>query len=277
MPRSLQASVSSELATRCEVGPRDRQEDRVRTVVNGDGSWVMAVADGLGGHPFGDEAAQAAVDALPERIVSSSEMEAAFDGANAAAWALHPEMRSPSEGMSSVIALTTLVVAAWTPQSGLLVSWVGDSMAFLVPITGGPGWHSTPHGGPMGHVSRGIGMFRASRGDSYELPLGHLESLSDDVPAERVEGWIGDRGLLVVLASDGLFDPVLMAHDRGWFGDDPDDLSLGFALPPDQRGSADAVADTLIDTAQLAGLIDNTTIAVAHITRHQAASASGEG
>ncbi|WP_419915498.1 protein phosphatase 2C domain-containing protein [Candidatus Poriferisodalis sp.] len=235
--------------------------------MNGDRSWVLAVADGLGGHPFGDEAAQAAVDALPERISSPAEMEAAFDAANAAAWALHPEMRSPSEGVSSVIALTTLVVAAWTPPSGLLVSWVGDSMAFLVPIAGGPGWHSTPHGGPMGFVSRGIGMFRASRGDSYELPPGHLESLSDDVPAERVEGWIDDQGLLLVLASDGLFDPVLMAHDRGWFGDDPDDLSLGFALPPDQRGSADAVADTLMDTAQFAGLIDNTTIAVARITR----------
>ena len=267
MPESSRAPVWTDIATRCEVGPRDRQEDRVRAAVNGDGSWVMAVADGLGGHPFGDEAAQAAVDALPERISGPAEMEAAFDAANAAAWALHPEMRSPSEGVSSVIALTTLVVAAWTPQSGLLVSWVGDSMAFLVPIAGGPGWHSAPHGGPMGFVSRGIGMFRASDGDRYELPPGHLENLSDDVLAERVEGWIDDQGLLVVLASDGLFDPVLMAHDRGWFGDDPDDLSLGFALPPDQRGSADAVADTLMDTAQFAGLIDNTTIAVAHIAR----------
>ena len=267
MPKSSHIPVSTVLATRCEVGPRGRQEDRVRTVVNNDGSWMMAVADGLGGHPFGDEAAQAAVDALPERISSPAEMAAAFDEANAATWALRPEMRSPDEGLSSVIALTTLVVAAWTPQSGLLVSWVGDSMAFLVPVAGGPGWHSTPHGGPMGFVSRGIGMFRAGHGDGYELPPGHLENLSDDVPAERVEGWIGDQGLLVVLASDGLFDPVLMAHDRGWFGDDPDDLSLGFALPPDQRGSADAVADTLMDTAQFAGLIDNTTIAVAHTTR----------
>ena len=265
MPQSSHIPVSTVLATRSEVGPRDRQEDRVRTVVNNDGSWMMVVADGLGGHPFGDEAAQAAVDALPEWISSPAEMAAAFDAANAATWALHPEMRSPDERLSSVIALTTLVVAAWTPQSGLLVSWVGDSMAFLVPVAGGPGWHSTPHGGPMGFVSRGIGMFRAGHGDGYELPPGHLENLSDDVPAERVEGWIGDQGLLVVLASDGLFDPVLMAHDRGWFGDDPDDLSLGFALPPDQRGSADAVADTLMDTAQFAGLIDNTTIAVARI------------
>jgi len=259
------ASVDVDIATRAEIGPRDRQEDRVRTVVNADGSWVMAVADGLGGHPFGDEAAQAATDALPERITSQAELAAAFDAANAAAWGLHPEMRSPEEGVSSVIALTTLVVAAWTPEGRLLVSWVGDSMAFLVPIAGGTGWHSTPHGGPMGFVSRGIGMFRASEGSTYELPAGHLENLSEDVPAARVQGWIADQGLLVVLATDGLFDPVLLTHDRGWFGDDPDDLSLGFALPPERRDSADTVADTLMDTARFAGLIDNTTIAVARI------------
>ena len=271
MPECSVAIITTELTTRAEVGLRDRQEDRVRAVMNADGSWVMAVADGLGGHPFGDEAAQAAVDALPERISSSVGMVAAFDAANAASWGLHPEMRSPSEDFSSVIALTTLVVAAWTPQGGLLVSWVGDSMAFLVPIGGGAGWHSTPHGGPMGFVSRGIGMFRASRGDGYELPPGHLESLSDDVPAERVEVWVCDRGLLVVLATDGLFDPVLVAHDRGWFGDDPDDLSLGFALQPDRRGAAGDVADAVMETCQLVGLIDNTTIGVARITADGAA------
>ena len=57
-----------------------------------------------------------------------------------------------------------------------------------------------------------------------------------------------------------------MAHDRGWFGDDPDDLSLGFAVPLERRESADTVADTLMDTARFAGLIDNTTIAVYRIT-----------
>ena len=116
-----------EIATRIDIGPRDRQEDRVRAILNSDGSWVMSVADGLGGHPFGDEAAQAAVEALPDRIASNAEMAEAFDAANAAVWELHPEMRSGSRPETSFIALTTLVVAAWTPENGLLVSWVGDS------------------------------------------------------------------------------------------------------------------------------------------------------
>ena len=83
----------TDIATHTDVGPRDRQEDRVHAVVNADGSWVMAVADGLGGHPFGDEAAQAAVDALGDRIENTAQMTAAFNAANKAAWALHPEMR----------------------------------------------------------------------------------------------------------------------------------------------------------------------------------------
>ena len=267
-------NLSTDIATRAEIGPRDRQEDSVRAVVNPDGSWVIAVADGLGGHPYGDESAQAAVDALPERIASVAEMADGFDAANAAAWALHPEMRSHNEGLSSVIALTTLVVAASTPEEGLSVSWIGDSMAFMVPLGGGPGWHSTPHGDPFGFVSRGIGMFRADR-DGFELPPDHLDHLSDDVPRARVDRWINEDGLLVVLASDGLFGPILGAHGRDWFNDDRDDLSLGFAVPPDRRASAGDAADTLMDTARFAGLRDNITIAVARISTESVDAPAG--
>ena len=256
--------MTADIATRTEIGSRDRQEDRVRTIANRDGSWVMAVADGLGGHPFGDEAAQAAVDALPARIGSTAEMEAAFNAANAAAWSLHPEMRSADEG-ESMIALTTLVVAAWTPQGGLLLSWVGDSFGFVVPLGGGPGWHSKPHNDMLGFVSRCIGMSRADR-DSFELPPGDVDHMLDDVPKEHVQRWIDDGGLLVVLASDGLIRPILDDYRREWFNDDPDDNSLGFALPADRRGTAADAADTLMDTARVAGLSDNTTIAVARIT-----------
>ncbi|MCQ3805863.1 MAG: protein phosphatase 2C domain-containing protein [Acidimicrobiia bacterium] len=46
---------------------------------------MIAVADGLGGCPYGDDAAQVAVNALPERIATVAETTAAFDAANAAA------------------------------------------------------------------------------------------------------------------------------------------------------------------------------------------------
>ena len=263
----------TDIATRTDIGTRDRQEDRVRAVVNPDGSWVMAVADGLGGHPFGDEAAQAAVDVLPARIGSTAEIEAAFGAANAAAWGLHPEMRAADED-ESMIALTTLVVAAWTRQGGLLVSWVGDSFGFVVPLGGGAGWHSKPHNDMLGFVSRCIGMSRADH-DCLDLPPGHVDHMVDDVPIEQVERWIDDGGLLVVLASDGLIPPILETHRREWFNDDPDDNSLGFALPADRRGDAADAADTLMDTARVAGLRDNTTIAVARVTPDGSADTDG--
>ncbi|WP_423916771.1 PP2C family protein-serine/threonine phosphatase [Candidatus Poriferisodalis sp.] len=266
-------NLMTDIATRTDIGSRDRQEDRVRAVVNADGSWMVAVADGLGGHPFGDEAAQAAVDALPARIGSTAEMTAAFDAANAAAWVLHPEMRAADEG-ESMIALTTLVVAAWTPQAGLLVSWIGDSFGFIVPLGAAPGWHSKPHNDLLGFVSRCIGMSRADP-DSFDLPSGEVDHMGDVVPRSRVGGWIVDGGLLVVLASDGLIRPILEAYRREWFNDDPDDNSLGFALPADRRGTAAEVADTLMDTARVAGLSDNTTIAVARIAPEVSADSAG--
>ncbi len=38
----------TDIATRSEFGPRDRQMDLFHAVVHADGSWAMALADGLG-------------------------------------------------------------------------------------------------------------------------------------------------------------------------------------------------------------------------------------
>ena len=47
-----------------------------------DGSWVIAVADGVGGHPEAPDAAQAAVEGLPERVGSLDAMGDAFVAAS---------------------------------------------------------------------------------------------------------------------------------------------------------------------------------------------------
>ena len=79
------------VASCTDIGPREVQQDRVIAHVHSDGSWVIAVFDGLGGHVRGDEAAQAAADAFPTRIDGSAEMSAAIKTANAAVWNLLPE------------------------------------------------------------------------------------------------------------------------------------------------------------------------------------------
>ncbi|WP_419554623.1 hypothetical protein [Candidatus Poriferisodalis sp.] len=111
--------------------------------------------------------------------------------------------------------------------------------------------------------------------DSLDLPPGHVDHMVDDLPKEHVQRWIDNGGLLVVLASDGLIPPVLETHYREWFDDDPDDNSLGFALPADRRGTASNAADTLMDAARVTGLSDNTTIAVARLIPDRSADSAG--
>ena len=91
-PPARRASV----AALTDTGPREVNEDRMFTAMSDGGAWVIAVADGLGGHTRGDEAAQAAVEGLPERIGSESEMATAFAEANERVLALSGPARGRS-------------------------------------------------------------------------------------------------------------------------------------------------------------------------------------
>ncbi len=131
--------LSTEVATRIEQGARKRQEDAVSAVANEDGSWVIAVADGVGGVRRGDEAAPAALAALPQRISGDDEMTAAFAAANRAVRALAPpnSMYALDEDMPgywAVEPVTTLAVAAWTPEQGMTAAWVGDSIMWSLRV-----------------------------------------------------------------------------------------------------------------------------------------------
>ena len=150
------------LATRIDIGPREEQQDRAVSHINTDGSWVIAVFDGLGGHARGSEAAQAAADVLPQRISGREAMREALNTANDAVWALLPEKArvprrfgAPFPGQHEP--LTTIAVAAWTSVAGLQVAWVGDSVLFFVPLNDRmPGLHSQPHGSWDSHLLKRI-------------------------------------------------------------------------------------------------------------------------
>ena len=65
-----------------DTGPREENQDRAVVHVHDHSSWLIGVADGLGGHPRGAEAAQAAIDGMVQRIASAAEMWQAFSDAN---------------------------------------------------------------------------------------------------------------------------------------------------------------------------------------------------
>ena len=234
--------------------------------VNDDGSWVIAVFDGLGGHARGAEAAQAAADVFPTRIGGTAEMHAAVNAANDAVWALLPEDEHVERRMglrhywpATFEPMSTVAAAAWTPQSGLVTAWLGDSVLFFVPVRADtPGMHSEPHGPwDSSQVDYALGW-------SFVAPPENIGAMTDD-DIEILNGHIDGEGLVVVAATDGLFDPIRHAKygHRGRFSENASDNSIGFAVPHEARSSAHSTATALMDSAVRHKLRDNAAVAVA--------------
>ena len=262
MPPTLDVAAGR-VAALTDIGPRSMQQDRAVAHLHSDGSWTIAVFDGLGGHERGDEAAHVAAEAFPARIGSRSEMHAAIRAANAAVWGLIPDgqhlprkLGMPSPGRFEP--LTTVAAAAWTPKDGLRTAWMGDSVLFFVPVRAGvAGMHSEPQG------SWDSPLMDNALGFTQEPANSSIGSMPDD-DLEALNRCIAGGGLVVIAATDGLFDPIRAARygPGGRFADDCHDNSIGFAVPAKQRCDAERVAATLMDAARRHGLRDNAAVAV---------------
>ena len=114
---------------------RDHNEDSVIIVKNNEGSYLMAIADGMGGHSAGEVASSIAIGYLgkhfKETFINMSKVDAvnwirdAVDAINTLIFQYektHPE----SKGMG-----TTLVMAVLTKEY-LLFGNVGDSSGFVM-------------------------------------------------------------------------------------------------------------------------------------------------
>ena len=237
-----------------DIGPRRVNEDRALAVVSeSDGSWVIAVADGLGGHTRGDEAAQAAVEGLPQRIVSADEMAVAFGESNERVLALTgPDVwREPLPMF--MYPMSTLCVAAWTPEGGLLIGWMGDTLPFIA---------TAQAGGFSGFL---CGRPHRIPGGSIEICLGMPPTDAEPGPVEvEIIGESGDgtRPDAVMLLSDGAWEPFVYEHGVEWFSDDSAGGGIGAACGSHAE-SADDIAGSILSGAVHLGLDDNATIAVA--------------
>ena len=262
-PESTDAGRSpgvASVAAVTDAGPRTVNEDRMFTAVSDDGAWVIAVADGLGGHARGDEAAQAAVSGLPEGIGSAADMAAAFSEANERVLALSASLRQRGFPVSPrMIPMSTLCVAAWTPEGGLRIGWMGDTMPFVV-------WS-----GPDGYTGSCCGSPHRSPYGSIEICLG--EPSPDGGPdggpveVEMVDGF-EDSELpdAVIIASDGAWEPPAVRYGgMRWLWDDSP-AGIGSACDP-EAVDASGIAESLLAKARRLGLHDNATVAVAHWRR----------
>ena len=239
-----------------DIGPRQVNEDRALAVLSeSDGSWVIAVADGLGGHARGDEAAQVAVEGLPLRIASADEMAVAFGEANERVLALTGPETWQKNLPLFMFPMSTLCVAAWTSEGGLLIGWMGDTLPFLAN-EGSSGFSGflcgRPHRMPGGSIEICLGM----------PPIGAAQD-AGSVEVEIIgESGAGSQPDAVILASDGAWEPYVYQHGVEWLSDASPGGGIGAACGAG-ASTAEDVANNILAEAQRLGLNDNATVAVA--------------
>jgi serine/threonine protein phosphatase PrpC len=227
-------------AGRSDIGQvRENNQDAIVT----DGRLAL-VADGMGGHPGGEIAANAAASVIPAVFTgrSADELEAALRAAN---WAIRDRAYAQPglEGMG-----TTICVAGLLTDGRLALVNVGDSRAYL--------WHgdtltqlTQDHSVTAELIQRG----ELREEDAIEHPhygvltraLGVASDVEIDSRTLAVEA--GDR---LVVCTDGLFNELSR-----------EEIANAVAAGPDVAD----IVDNLIDSAIAHGGRDNISVVVAEV------------
>lgn len=242
------------VASLTDIGPRDENQDRVVANAAGNGSWLIAVADGLGGHPRGADASEAAISRLPDRIANPDEMQVAFIVAQNRVAALAPDNVRYRRGMIRECPASTLCVAGWTAVGGLIVGYAGDTVPLLLWRHDGV-WSGRSFGPPhrsagmTGQLTRYMGAPGSGVFDMHGI------TEVTDVP------------FAVVIASDGVWEPLVSeTYAANLRPPDPIAAAVAACLTAADL-DADAIAARIMATARSAGLDDNATVAVAAVGR----------
>jgi serine/threonine protein phosphatase PrpC len=217
-----------EVASRTEVGHvRRRNEDALYVAAS---LGVVAVADGLGGHPAGDLASRTATDSLRDTVSA----EPPPGGPANLEWltetllrAHRAVLRTAGDDPGLTGMATTAVLAVVDGEGGWL-GHVGDSRAYLLPA-GEPVQQVTEDHGLGGYITQALGLDRGVTPDVTHLSLG-----------------AGDR---LLLCTDGLSNMI-------------DDATIGRLLAD---GDVQSAVDGLVQAALDAGGVDNVTVVVAEV------------
>jgi protein phosphatase len=185
---------------------------------------VLAVFDGLGGHPCGDVASATAAESLQ---ASAAEAAASADGLVAALHAAHEAvLAAAAEDLGERAGMATTAVVATVGDGTVLVGHVGDSRGYLLDADGRVRQVTEDHG-LGGYITQALGLDRGVEPDVVQL---------DTPPGSRL-----------LLCSDGLSNMV-------------DEAGIGSLLG---EGDAQQACDALVEAALAAGGIDNVTVVVA--------------
>lgn len=244
-----QRPVEVEVGSSSRVGGRDHNEDAVLVSPVGDGgdAYVLAVADGMGGHAGGEIASRLAIETLQSHFASrmpddvALELKRAYRKANERIW--------NEGGTADVVGhMGTTLVSAVINGPYLTVANVGDSRAYLIrgnqvlqitqdhslvaeQVEKGEIPPGEERSSPQRNVlTAAIGTTEAlerKHPDIYELPL---------LPEDRL-----------LLCSDGFYDVIDQKDYAAQLtGGDPDTLSLSLTSLAEQRGTTDNVSAVVL-------------------------------
>jgi PPM family protein phosphatase len=209
-----------EVAYRTEVGHvRQRNEDALLARPE---RGLLAVADGLGGHPAGDVASMAAIRSLDEGgLTGESSEDELLDAIRAA----HDAVVSAGNEDESRLGLGTTVVVGLVRDAAVTVAHVGDSRAYVIGPSGQLEPVTRDHS-VQGYLTQALGLDREVAADLVLVPT--------------------PPGTRLLLCTDGLTNMV-------------EDAVIGELLA---QGSAQDACDALVKAALDAGGIDNVTVVV---------------
>ncbi len=232
--------ITLRTAARTDTGRvRENNEDSIVTT-----DLLAVVADGMGGHPGGEIAANAATGVVQAAFTgrSADELEAAVRAANWTIWdraATHLEL----EGMG-----TTLCAAGLVEDGRLALASVGDSRAYL--------WHegtliqlTQDHSVTAELVRRGeLRDEDAVRHPHYGV-LTRALGVAPDVEIDRTT-FAMEAGDRLVVCSDGLFNEL---------------SGTEIASVMAKGEEVTAVVDNLVELAIIQGGRDNVSVVAAEV------------
>ena len=224
---------------------RDHNEDDFVTFATDDGSLVLVVADGMGGHQAGEVASAMAIEVLQRELASlgddpSAALRAAIEQANREIW--DEAERDPDKaGMGS-----TIVAAAVVGNQAYLAN-AGDSPAYLVRA-GQTEQLTRDHGLVAEQIEAGLIREEDAEHHPYRHILTRCLGAEANVEVELYPPRELQPGDVVVLCSDGLTEHVRKPEVA---------VLAGTAADPTEA------AQSLIDLANQRGGHDNITVVVA--------------
>jgi protein phosphatase len=232
---------------RSDVGrQRSQNEDSFRIAAQPDGSQLLVVCDGMGGHEAGEVASQVASDRLVEVISSSTKEQPprtlfqAFVAANRAV--VDASHTRGVEGMG------TTGVVAWVIDGRCYVGWVGDSR--LYHFRGGVQLDRSRDHTRVEHMVRN-GILKPEQARNHPDAHVLVQALGGSAGVQKTfkpEVWMEPlelkHGDVVLLCSDGLYDYI-----------EDDEL-----YPLIERRDYQDAVERLIHTANERGGADNITV-----------------